>query len=87
MTTDPAASPSAADPLLDAVILDCADAAGCKVAMLIARATDAARAANIEAPAQIIAQRIYALADAGRLDVTGNVRRWRAAEVRRAATP
>lgn len=70
------------DMRLDAVILACATAEWCKVALLISRATDAARAAGLEAPAQVIATRIYALAEAHRLDVQGNVRRWRAGEVR-----
>lgn len=68
---------------LDAVILACASPEWCKVAVLISRVTDAARAAGLEAPAQVIAARIYALAETQRLDVQGNVRRWRAGEVRR----
>lgn len=83
LNAETAASP-APDPRLDAVILGCADGAWCKVAMLIARATDAAREKSIDAPAQTIAARIYALVDEHRLDAQGNVRRWRAGEVRRA---
>ena len=51
--------------------------------MLIARTTDAARAQSIEASAQAIAARIYALVANYQLDVQGNVRRWRASNVRR----
>lgn len=87
-TAAPAASappaPAAADPRLDALIIAAATPEGCKVAMLIARTTDAARAEAIEAPAQVIAARIYALVADQKLEATGNIRRWRAAEVRRA---
>ena len=50
--------------------------------MLIARATDAARAQSIAVSTQDIAAAIYALAGDNALIVTGNVRRWRSAEVR-----
>jgi Protein of unknown function len=73
------------DPRLDDVIISCATAEWCKVAILIARATDAARAATIETTAQVIAARVYALVEDKRLDVQGNVRRWRNGEVRLAA--
>lgn len=75
--------PVAVDPRLDTAILDSAGAEWCKVAVLIARATDAARAAGFTASPQDIANRIYAMTSDNRLDVSGNVRRWRAAEVRR----
>lgn len=74
-----------ADPRLDALILASATSEWCKVAMLIARVTDAARAEAIETTAQTIASRIYAMTSDNRLDVQGNVRRWRAAEVRKPA--
>lgn len=80
MTEPPAAAPE--NPELDAVILSCGTPQWCKVAMLIARATDAARAKSIDAPAQMIAGRIYALVAQQRLQSQGNVRRWRASEVR-----
>jgi Protein of unknown function len=83
LNSEPAAPTVTIDPRLDAIILECATAEWCKVAMLIARATDAARAASLDASAQVIAAHIYALAEARRLDVQGNVRRWRASEVRR----
>jgi hypothetical protein len=84
LNTEPAAPPVTLDPRLDALILECATTEWCKVAILISRATDAARAASLEAPAQVIAAHIYALAASHRLDVQGNVRRWRAADVRQA---
>ena len=85
MSTEPAAL-TEADARLDAVILACAELEWCKVAMLIARTTDAARAQAIEAPAQAIAAHIYAMTADHRLDVQGNVRRWRASDVRRASS-
>ena len=82
MDIEPAPVPSP-NPRLDAVILQCVASEWCKVAMLIARTTDAARAQSIEVTAQDIAGRIYALAASGQIETQGNVRRWRAAEVRR----
>jgi hypothetical protein len=81
--TDEPASGIALDPRLEAIILQCVTAEWCKIAVLISRVTDAARGASIEAPPQLIAAHIYALADAGRLNVQGNMRRWRAGEVRK----
>ncbi len=75
-----------ADDTLDAAILAAADAEWCHVALLIARATDACRAAGLAATGQQIAARIYVLAEAGKLEVEGNVRRWRAGKVRAATT-
>jgi hypothetical protein len=66
----------------DALILTSASNEYCKVAVLIAKTTDAARAQALEVGPQAIAARIYALTDSGQLTVQGNVRRWRAAEVR-----
>lgn len=76
----------AVDPRLDEAILDSAGVEWCKVAVLIARATDAARAAEIAVTPQDIATRIYAMTSDNRLEVSGNVRRWRAAEVRKRAS-
>ncbi len=68
---------------IDALVWEAASAEACKVAVLIARATDAAKAAGLDAKPQVIAARIYALTETGKLSVQGNVRRWRAAEVKR----
>lgn len=67
---------------MDGLILSCASKDACKVAVLIARVVDAAKARGGEAGAAVIAPRIYALAEAGKLAVTGNVRRWRSAEIK-----
>ncbi|MEQ1651249.1 MAG: DUF3658 domain-containing protein [Hyphomicrobium sp.] len=87
MTTDPTPQPASTDPIadprLDALILAAADSDWCKVTMLIARVTDAARAASIETTGQSIATRLYAMTADHRLEVQGNVRRWRAAQVRK----
>jgi len=68
---------------MDALILSVVTGEACKVAVLIARVVDAAKAAGVEAGAGVIAPRIYALAETGKLAVSGNVRRWRAAEVKK----
>lgn len=81
VTPEPSAETEAR---LDALILTCATGDWVKVAVLIARITDAARAEALEVLPQGIAARIYALADAHSLQVKGNVRRWRAGEVRNA---
>ncbi len=67
---------------IDAVILASADGEWRKVAIVIARATDAAKVQSLDASTQAIAQRIYALTGDKRLALQGNVRRWRAGEVR-----
>lgn len=84
MSNDPAAA-IVVDPRLDEVILTSASGEWCKVAVLIARATDAARALPLDVTPQTIATRIYAMSSDRRLEVTGNVRRWRAAQVRKPA--
>ena len=88
MTAETAAggvAPSAPeqDAALDALIRAAVTPEWIKVAVLIARVTDAARAAGILAGPPVIAARIYALAEKGDLSVQGNIRRWRAAVVRR----
>ena len=70
------------DAATDAVILSSATAEWSKIAVLIARATDGLRAQSLEATPPIIAVRIYALIESGKLEVNGNMRRWRAAVVR-----
>jgi hypothetical protein len=78
--------PNASDPdALDALILASADADWCKVAVFIAKVVDAAKARGTEASGQAVAQRVYALVEAGTLEAKGNVRRWRAGEVRKVA--
>jgi hypothetical protein len=77
------ATPTApADDALDAVVLSVADAEWRKVARFIAIAVDAAKAQGLETSGQVVAQRIYALVEADRLEARGNIRRWRAGEVR-----
>ncbi len=80
----PATTPEQ-DAAVDALILSCATDASCKVAILIARTVDAAKAKSLDVTPAVIAPRIYALAGAGKLSVQGNVRRWRAAEVKKGA--
>ena len=66
----------------DAIILASATTEWIKIAVLIARATDGLRAQSMVATPPLIALRIYSLIESGKLEVTGNMRRWRAAVVR-----
>jgi len=78
--------PEPADPdALDALILQSADAEWCKVAVFIAKVVDAAKARGIDTSGQAVAQRVYALVEGKGLEAKGNVRRWRAGEVRKVA--
>ncbi|MEQ1697671.1 MAG: DUF3658 domain-containing protein [Hyphomicrobiaceae bacterium] len=80
----PATTPEQ-DAAVDALILSCATTDACKVAILIARVVDAGKAQGLALTSAEIAPRIYALAEVGTLSVQGNVRRWRAAEVKKGA--
>ena len=73
------------DAITDGLIMACASEEACKVAILIARTVDAANAQSLEITPSMIAPRIYALAESGKLSVQGNVRRWRAAEIKKGA--
>ncbi len=81
-TTTPLTPSTLDDAAIDALILSVANAEWCKVAILIARSVDAAKAQGIDLPANAIVPRIYALADINALATQGNVRRWRACEIR-----
>jgi hypothetical protein len=74
------------DEELDALILDAANEHWTKIAVIISKVYDAYEEAGhhelTESLAQDIAQRLYILVDNGRLDVQGNMRRWRDADVR-----
>ncbi|MFM9941216.1 MAG: DUF3658 domain-containing protein [Hyphomicrobiaceae bacterium] len=80
----PAKADTPADPL-DALIMAACDGEWCKMAVFLSRVVDAAKAQGIETTGQAIATRIYNLVETGRLEAKGNVRRWRAGEVRAAA--
>jgi hypothetical protein len=75
-------SDASATVALDAVVLGCAGAEWCKIAVFIAKVVDAAKAQGIETSGKAVADRIYALVAQGQLEPQGNVRRWRAASVR-----
>ena len=83
MSVEPHPGAPADDPL-DAIILAAGDGEWAKVAVFIAKVVDAAKAAGTETTGQAVAARIYALVEAGKLEAKGNVRRWRAGEVRKA---
>lgn len=70
------------DPL-DPLILAAADGDWCKMAVFLSRVVDAAKAQGIETSGQAVAARVYDLVEAGQLEAKGNVRRWRAGEVRK----
>jgi Protein of unknown function len=71
----------------DALILAAATAQWCKIALVIARTVDLGRAEGRELTSTTIAPRIYAMAESGALSVQGNVRRWRAGEVKLPTAP
>jgi hypothetical protein len=71
---------------LDSLILGCATQEWQKVTMLIAATVDATKAQAVEVTAQTIAGHIYALAESGKLEGKGNIRRWRTSEIRRRAS-
>lgn len=83
MTSPADATTPDPDPL-DHIIVAVSDAEWSKVAVFIAKVVDAAKLAGTEATGQAVAARIYALVEAGQLEAKGNVRRWRAGEVRKA---
>lgn len=68
--------------VLDRIVLAAADGDWRKVAVFIAKVMDTAKADDVESSGQAIAQRVYALVEAGKLEARGNVRRWRAGEIR-----
>lgn len=72
---------------LDALILEQAAADWEKIAVLMSRIFEPAsmlkRPRQYDGAGQWIADRIYILVDSGRLDVRGNMRRWRDGEVKR----
>ena len=67
---------------IDALILSAAGPEWQKVAVLISKVFEAPSLKGTESLGQQIAERIYILVDSGRLDVQGNMRRWRDGEVR-----
>lgn len=77
----PTNSDTPSDPL-DALIMAACDGEWRKVAVFLSRVVDAAKAQGVETTGQAIATRIYALVEGGQLEAKGNVRRWRAGEIR-----
>ena len=78
------------DDQIDALILDTVTGDFTKIALIISRVYDKFAARDATPPkdlSHIIAERIYILVDHGRLDVQGNMRRWRDAAIKRAANP
>ncbi|HRD76146.1 MAG TPA: hypothetical protein PK264_09425 [Hyphomicrobiaceae bacterium] len=71
------------EPDIERLVLASVDDEWRRVAIVIARTIDAARSVGLTVEAGRIAVAIVALAEAGRLMHRGNLRRWRAGEVRR----
>ncbi len=70
---------------IDALILDAASDHFTKIAVIIAKVFDAFEAQGQELTKDLshtIADRIYILVDNGGLDVQGNMRRWREADIK-----
>lgn len=70
---------------IDALIMAAASEHWTKIAVIISKVYDDFETQGLEftkALAQDIAERLYILVDAGRLDVQGNMRRWRDGDVR-----
>lgn len=67
---------------LDAVIVEAAGANWQKVALVISAVFDALAAKQMTYPAPGIAERIYALVESGKLESSGNIRRWRDGNIR-----
>ncbi len=70
------------NPDLDRVVMAATLADWSKVAIVMARATDQARAENLPVSGQLLAERIMALVETGSLEARGNIRRWRTGELR-----
>lgn len=67
---------------IDALVLDVVTAEWTKTALVISKVFDTPNFSDLGVEAQDIAERIYILADNGRLDVQGNMRRWRDSAVK-----
>lgn len=76
---------------IDALIVEACAPYWTKIAVIIAKVYDAFEAQGHHELtthlAQDIAQRLYILVDNGRLDVQGNMRRWRDADVKLPENP
>ncbi len=78
------------DDQIDALILDAVTDDFAKIALIISRVYDTLAARDAPPPkdlSHVIAERIYILVDHGRLDVQGNMRRWRDADIRLIRSP
>lgn len=67
---------------IDALILAAMPSEWVKTAVLISRVFDAPGFAGLNSTAQDVAERLYILIDHGKLEVQGNMRRWRDSDVR-----
>jgi len=73
---------SSNDETLDGLILSAATKDWQKTAVLISKVFDDPAFDKANNTAQIVAERLYILLDSGKLEATGNIRRWRDSNVR-----
>jgi hypothetical protein len=73
---------SSSDRHIDELILSFARARWLKVARIIAQVVDESRLRGIDADEYVVAARIRALVEDGRLEAEGNLLMWRLSEVR-----
>jgi hypothetical protein len=71
---------------IDALIMAATPPEWVKTAVLISRVFDDPGFGGLNSSAQDVAERLYILIDHGKLDVQGNMRRWRDSDVRQKAT-
>jgi hypothetical protein len=74
------------DEKIDALIIEAANDHWTKIAVIISKVYDHYEQQGLELSkglAQEIAERLYILVDNGQLDVQGNMRRWRDADVKK----
>jgi hypothetical protein len=67
---------------IDSLLLEAANEHWTKVAVVIAKVFDAPGFEVTQADGKAVAERLYILVDNGALDVQGNMRRWREADVK-----
>lgn len=70
------------DEKIDALLMEAATTEWEKTAVVISKVFDTPNFSDLGVKSQDVAQRLYILIDNGRLDVQGNMRRWRDSAVK-----
>ncbi len=73
---------SITDETIDQAILSVASGEWVKTALLISKVFETEALSGAEIKGQVIAERLYILVDGGKIEVKGNMRRWRDSEVK-----